>query len=298
MAAFWLCFALYLLSGRALVPSILLIVSAACYLVYVLTRWIRHKSSAPPPQARRTHGRRDHPRVCGENSSYCRLLSSSSGSPPRMRGKQGRIRQAGKNFGITPAHVGKTVRSNPSLACSVNHPRACGENRPRPSRPAQFRGSPPRMRGKLENGGIQTEEGGITPAHAGKTALGFSTVSRLSDHPRACGENSYLLQRRGRNTGSPPRMRGKLFSLLTLSLFSRITPAHAGKTRQAPTARSVVRDHPRACGENYELANEDDFNKGSPPRVRGKLANLEKSYNTYRITPARAGKTKCNDFYG
>lgn len=44
MAAFWLCFALYLLSGRALVPSILLIVSAACYLVHVLTRWIRHKS--------------------------------------------------------------------------------------------------------------------------------------------------------------------------------------------------------------------------------------------------------------
>ena len=33
------------------------------------------------------------------------------------------------------------------------------------------------------------------------------------------------------------------------------------------------------------------FDIGSPPRVRGKLANLDKSYNTFRITPACAGKT-------
>ena len=45
------------------------------------------------------------------------------------------------------------------------------------------------MRGKRENGGIQTEEGGITPAHAGKTIYTVIKAIVSGDHPRACGEN-------------------------------------------------------------------------------------------------------------
>ena len=50
------------------------------------------------------------------------------------------------------------------------------------------------------------------------------------------------------------------------------------------------------CGENYELANEDDFNKGSPPRVRGKRRYYMGLWTGERITPACAGKTASGHF--
>ena len=54
-------------------------------------------------------------------------------------------------------------------------------------------------------------------------------------------------------------------------------------------------DHPRACGENLPPAPATVDERGSPPRVRGKLPLLLKLGKPPRITPARAGKTwaKC-----
>ena len=70
---------------------------------------------------------------------------------------------------------------------------------------------------------------GITPADAGKTKRVDVGIQFFEDHPRGCGENTdpelllmYIL-------GSPPRMRGKLPSLLSGMGSLRITPADAGK---------------------------------------------------------------------
>ena len=51
----------------------------------------------------------DHPRGCGENKCDLMIYSKKSGSPPRMRGKQGR--EAAKKLPgrITPADAGKTI---------------------------------------------------------------------------------------------------------------------------------------------------------------------------------------------
>ena len=50
----------------------------------------------------------DHPRVCGEKLAEKAGISEGQGSPPRMRGK-GIGKAAGDdNFGITPAHAGKS----------------------------------------------------------------------------------------------------------------------------------------------------------------------------------------------
>ena len=50
--------------------------------------------------------------------------------------------------------------------------------------------------------------------------------------------------------GSPPRMRGKLFASSFVAAILRITPAHAGKTRELVDFGHAPADHPRACGEN------------------------------------------------
>ena len=45
-------------------------------------------------------------------------------------------------------------------------------------------------------------------------------------------------------------MRGKLSGFSFPFRYLRITPAHAGKTNKAANDAAIVKDHPRACGEN------------------------------------------------
>ena len=51
---------------------------------------------------------------------------------------------------------------------------------------------------------------GITPAYAGKSFSYSRMPPRIGDHPRVCGEKRSMLEQMGYNTGSPPRMRGKV----------------------------------------------------------------------------------------
>ena len=73
--------------------------------------------------------------------------------------------------------------------------------------------------------------------------------------------------------------------------MTRITPARAGKTRRGICSASHCRDHPRACGENIFQRLLHISAWGSPPRVRGKLCHRLGLDRSFRITPARAGKT-------
>ena len=70
--------------------------------------------------------------------------------------------------GITPAYAGK--REGPKNAQSKvgDHPRVCGEKCIPLTRGHGRQGSPPRMRGKGNNGNVQIAQAGITPAYAGK----------------------------------------------------------------------------------------------------------------------------------
>ena len=90
----------------------------------------------------------------------------------------------------------------------------------------------------------------ITPAHAGKTLVFDGETVVGGDHPRACGENFSAYRSLFALAGSPPRMRGKLFTCNVPFMSVRITPAHAGKTITFVSSIEIVRDHPRACGEN------------------------------------------------
>ena len=71
----------------------------------------------------------------------------------------------------------------------------------------------------------------------------------------------------------------------------RITPAGAGKTNNKIGVFAYNRDHPRRCGENYALNFNALAGVGSPPQVRGKLANENADLSGLGITPAGAGKT-------
>ena len=86
-------------------------------------------------------------------------------------------------------------------------------------------------------------------------------------------------------------MRGKPLSSGMGFGLCRITPADAGKTRSARENFLCKQDHPRGCGENYEIALDTGDVRGSPPRMRGKPAAAPRKLRNTRITPADAGKT-------
>ena len=112
---------------------------------------------------------RDHPRACGENELYALRGDGREGSPPRMRGKPRGACGRYRFLGITPAHAGKTTALRASESRVRDHPRACGENGTGERCVQASVGSPPRMRGKLVFVFFEYLDGGITPAHAGKT---------------------------------------------------------------------------------------------------------------------------------
>ena len=172
------------------------------------------------------------------------------GSPPRMRGKLNFSCSLLGVTRITPAHAGKTMLVWRPCRRDGDHPRACGENDFKLKSNRKEVGSPPRMRGKR--------------------SLRLSKPRMAKDHPRACGENRNALLPVVFTIGSPPRMRGKPHGANQSGTWSRITPAHAGKTCSATSSAKTSWDHPRACGENPHRRPSGSCGSGSPPRMRGK----------------------------
>ena len=86
-------------------------------------------------------------------------------------------------------------------------------------------------------------------------------------------------------------MRGKVFHLPCLQVYTRITPAHAGKRMEDKARRSRSQDHPRPCGEKTGLYGEAYRETGSPPPMRGKGEGNPHYWSGVGITPAHAGKS-------
>ena len=110
----------------------------------------------------------DHPRVCGEKRAWMRVQTAPPGSPPRMRGKAGRLASIPRSNGITPAYAGKSAGCPPAASPCRDHPRVCGEKAIRASQERYLNW--------------------ITPAYAGKSRLHHWSDRGGRDHPRVCGE--------------------------------------------------------------------------------------------------------------
>ena len=192
---------------------------------------------------------RDHPRVCGEKGMQASALQTRMGSPPRMRGKDGRCILPPVARGITPAYAGKSDRALMPGHVHEDHPRVCGEKDENGKVKDAKKGSPPRMRGKVADKAVRKLLTGITPAYAGKSNYRHYRQSPRKDHPRVCGEKSSPSKKRPMLTGSPPRMRGKGPAMSPGHITCGITPAYAGKSIVPHDLAALCKDHPRVCGE-------------------------------------------------
>ena len=132
--------------------------------------------------------RGDHPRTCGEKAGKALAGGLAKGSPPRMRGKGTAIACRSSLMGITPAYAGKSLPTRGRGGRSEDHPRVCGEKFIRKIAFFSGKGSPPRMRGKVNHLLRRGYADGITPAYAGKRQAQQRVQGQRRDHPRACGE--------------------------------------------------------------------------------------------------------------
>ena len=148
------------------------------------------------------------------------------------------------------------------------------------------------MRGKAKQIHPKAGRKRITPAHAGKRPCVRVFMPASRDHPRACGEKKSKQTGTQSPTGSPPRMRGKVYQEPEAVVFARITPAHAGKRRRHFGPEHRRQDHPRACGEKDDWKRMNCQIQGSPPRMRGKAELQPTPAAEPRITPAHAGKRR------
>ena len=72
------------------------------------------------------------------------------------------------------------------------------------------------------------------------------------------------------------------------------SPACAGKSSAPSSPVASTWDHPRVCGEKRILRRKPGIDRGSPPRVRGKVTLSASRSTKPRITPACAGKSILN----
>ena len=112
---------------------------------------------------------RDHPRVCGKDSSAPSTHAPMTGSPPRVRERQTAWAYARRRRRITPACAGKTDCTDNPICWAWDHPRVCGKDLYLACYNEDIQGSPPRVRERPQFFQGFSVLFGITPACAGKT---------------------------------------------------------------------------------------------------------------------------------
>ena len=191
---------------------------------------------------------------------------------------------------ITPAWAGKRSTLTRCYPAIQDHPRAGREKQTDTVYAVLPYGSSPRMRGKAVRTGIFCLCFRITPAWAGKSRTASRETIRIQDHPRMGGEKANGSDAPDDDEGSPPHRRGKGYANYAQALARRITPAWAGKSLFCFTAAVPIQDHPRMGGEKAAALAAVYVSAGSPPRGRGKGADLGVGDQRTGITPRIGGE--------
>ena len=196
--------------------------------------------------------KRAHPRVCGADPTLRQMASMSTGSSPRVRGRQGFRWGDQCRAGLIPACAGQTARRRAFPGWCRAHPRVCGADKPGCKAGQSPSGSSPRVRGRRCRQLVLADRGGLIPACAGQTAKPPPHKRGLMTHPRVCGADGRDLPEGRSDRGSSPRVRGRRSSLIRLSPAWGLIPACAGQTGALVTGGAHAGAHPRVCGADCE----------------------------------------------
>ena len=215
-----------------------------------------------------------------------------AGSSPHARGLLGHEFTALCRRGIIPARAGFTPKRSSRHCSSGDHPRTRGVYIGMPPRRGQQSGSSPHARGLQEAPGVPKPGRRIIPARAGFTPAPEGAKTGGRDHPRTRGVYRPHSASAASLSGSSPHARGLPQHAAHPLHGSRIIPARAGFTGDAPVLGRDVKDHPRTRGVYVPLVQSHRVVDGSSPHARGLRDGAVKDVPVEGIIPARAGFTR------
>src|SRR5437660_174189 len=107
-----------------------------------------------------------------------------------------------------------------------------------------YNGPSPRVWGKPDNKGCQTQLSRTIPTRVGKTASVVLFTRVCADHPHACGENFSASSEGPEMNGPSPRVWGKPALRKRNVSFCRTIPTRVGKTSVKGESDLAFPDHP------------------------------------------------------
>ena len=113
----------------------------------------------------------------------------------------------------------------------------------------RFTGSSPRVRGTAHIATPQTSVRRFIPACAGNSPVKTPVATRVSVHPRVCGEQALAAGETSGRSGSSPRVRGTAAKSTSRAVSRRFIPACAGNSKRPSPTPDRPTVHPRVCGE-------------------------------------------------
>ncbi len=231
-----------------------------------------------------------HPHACGERLRGFAVRPVHRGSSPRVWGKGGELELALRHGRFIPTRVGKG--HNPPLEPTQGsvHPHACGERKGYGRLGFLRAGSSPRVWGKA--GGQAGSDAGIRfiPTRVGKGPRYERSQPSWPVHPHACGERSDVNLTVIAQSGSSPRVWGKVRHRAKPRRHRRFIPTRVGKGCTPLDPEPLTPVHPHACGERRASAMKWASSCGSSPRVWGKERRRSCRTSLPRFIPTRVGK--------
>ncbi len=137
-----------------------------------------------------------------------------------------------------------------------------------------------------------TDRRGPSPRVWGERCRAAVTNWQNTDHPHACGENGNNRSVTVAHHGPSPRVWGELCVLPVHAAVRRTIPTRVGRTPGSGSWRSLLPDHPHACGENELEFDCSSDHAGPSPRVWGEPPMYESHVRGRRTIPTRVGRTR------
>ena len=172
--------------------------------------------------------------------------------------------------GLSPRLRGNHLRA-PCRSLGTVYPRACGGTGSFGFIDEVHTGLSPRLRGNLEQRGLDQEVLRSIPAPAGEPAPCAHSASSQRVYPRACGGTVVLIGASFIVWGLSPRLRGNPGVGGGDGGRGRSIPAPAGEPYSGAPRAALTPVYPRACGGTYLLTLWSCPNNGLSPRLRGNL---------------------------
>ena len=231
-----------------------------------------------------------YPRVCGGTHVNRAGFHICQGLSPRVRGNLCYGLPCLAYKGSIPACAGEPKTKGGASWTAGVYPRVCGGTMCLYGNLQANQGLSPRVRGNRDRLAGEKVGAGSIPACAGEPPSQRPPTGAPQVYPRVCGGTHPAVKVIFAKSGLSPRVRGNLFALRWWAGHGRSIPACAGEPGGRTPCAHVAGVYPRVCGGTAREFVGLWCGEGLSPRVRGNLAEGDRSPLQTGSIPACAGE--------